>query len=155
MDLSDSELKATREMFKKEKEEQYKLCYVKNNKAWFTSNFEKQWGDDWGDIPYEYNAGEPYDHWDEEIPHKYPVITKEYKEHKIEHKIVFFDLSYYDFKLPYDGFNNSPFSVRDINNKAIAWIRGNDFNILAGTTYKEFCEIIESHGGKIYEERHR
>lgn len=43
MDLSDSELKATREMFKKEKEEQYKLCYVRNNKAWFTSNFEKQW----------------------------------------------------------------------------------------------------------------
>ena len=114
-------------------------------------------GDDWNDIPYEYNAGEPYDCWREEIPHKYPVIKKQYKEHKIEHKIVFFDLDGYGygFRLPYDDFDNSPFSVEDINNKAIAWIRGNDFNILAGTTYKEFCEIIESHGGKIYEERHR
>ncbi len=27
--------------------EYYKLCYVEGNKAWFTNNFEKQWGDDW------------------------------------------------------------------------------------------------------------
>ena len=48
-------------------EEEYKLCYVEGQKAYFTSNFEKQWGDDWNDRPYECNAGEPYDDWSELI----------------------------------------------------------------------------------------
>ena len=47
--------------------DEYKLCYVDGNKAWFTNNFEKQWGDDWNDRPYEHNAGLPYDHWSELI----------------------------------------------------------------------------------------
>lgn len=38
----------------------YKLCYVDNNEAWFTSDFKHQWGDDWDDRPYEHNAGSPY-----------------------------------------------------------------------------------------------
>lgn len=55
---------------------EYKLCYVDGQKAWFTDNFEKQWGDDWNDKPYECNAEEPYDHWYEEIPHNPPVYEK-------------------------------------------------------------------------------
>ena len=155
MDLSDVELKKTREMFDIKEEDLYKLCYVKGNKAWFTSDFKNQWGDDWNDKPYEHNAGEPYDSWSELIEDNENIFKRKYKHHKIKHKVLYFETGDWTEKRPCDGFLNSPYSVEDINNKAIAWIRGNDFNILAGTTYKEFCEIIESHGGKIYEERHR
>lgn len=48
-------------------EKEFKLCYVEGNKAWFTDNFENQWGDDWDDKPYEDNAGYPYDNWSEII----------------------------------------------------------------------------------------
>lgn len=40
---------------------EYKLCYVEDNFAYFTNDFENQWGDDWNDRPYEHNAGEPYE----------------------------------------------------------------------------------------------
>ena len=39
----------------------FKLCYVRHNILYFTDSFEKQWGDDWDDAPYEHNAGEPYE----------------------------------------------------------------------------------------------
>lgn len=39
----------------------YVLCFVKGNRAYFTrKDLDEQWGDDWDDRPYEYNAGEPY-----------------------------------------------------------------------------------------------
>lgn len=44
-------------------EKKYYLCYVDGNKAWFTDNWEHIWGDDWNDAPYEYNAGNPYNHY--------------------------------------------------------------------------------------------
>lgn len=126
--------------------EDYKLCYVDGNKAWFTSDFENQWGDDWNDAPYECNAEAPYDCWYEE--------TKEgLKPHKIELATLYLDFSRIDVKLPCDGYNyhSSPFSVEDINKKAIAWIRGDKFNILAETTYSDFIKIVQENGGTIYE----
>ena len=38
-----------------------KLCYCANNNMYFTSDMSAQWGDDWDDRPYEYNAGTPYE----------------------------------------------------------------------------------------------
>jgi hypothetical protein len=55
---------------------EYRLCYIDGQKAWFTDNFEKQWGDDWNDKPYECNAGEPYNSWSELIEHKPPIYEK-------------------------------------------------------------------------------
>lgn len=69
---------------------------------YFTSDFENQWGDDWDDAPYEYNAEEPYDH-------KTDVL-------KIACKLP--DNAY----LPRDRFHSSPYSVEDINSGAIPWI---------------------------------
>lgn len=79
--------------------EYYKLCYVEGNKAWFTNNFEKQWGDDWND------------------------------------------------QRPCDM---GRYSVEDINKQAVAWIHTDKFNILAGTTYENFIDIIEKNDGRIY-----
>lgn len=46
----------------------FKLCYVHHNILYFTDSFEKQWGDDWDDAPYEHNAGEPYEWEDDWTP---------------------------------------------------------------------------------------
>ncbi len=96
-------------------------------------------GDDWNDRPYDCNAEEPYDRY-----------HKDGKEYKIKHKIIFFELPPYYGYLPCDGYTNCPYSVKDINNKAVAWIHTEDFNILAGTILEEFKRIIRQHDGKIY-----
>lgn len=129
---------------------EYKLCYVEGNKAWFSDNFENQWGDDWNDRPYECNAGEPYDCWLEEIPHEPPVYEKQYKQHEIKHKILYFETEDWIDKRPCDM---GRFSVEDINKQAVAWVHTDKYNILAGTTIEKFIETIENNGGKIYLQR--
>lgn len=123
-----------------ENKKEYKLCYIDENKAWFTDDFENQWGDDWNDRPYECNAGEPYDSW-----------YKDGKKHKINHKTLYFETTEWETK----PCNMGSFSVEDINKKAVAWIHTDDFNILAGTTYEDFIEIIEKHGGQVYVPRNK
>lgn len=84
--------------------------------AYFTPiALENQWGDDWEDAPYEYNAGIPNEN--------------EYDENgnliEIELLKVLFYLPKHswDIKFPRDyGWDNSPFCVRDINAGAVAWI---------------------------------
>ena len=126
-------------------EKKFELCYIDGNKAYFTSNWEKQWGDDWNDRPYECNAGDPYDeiYEGEELGIEngraiYP---------KIELKELYFEFPYW-VKLPCDG--GGYFSVEDINRGDIAWLRGDDFNIPARTTYEDFIKIVKEHKGKIF-----
>jgi len=104
-------------------------------------------GDDWNDRPYECNAGEPYDHWLEEMPHKPPVYKKTYERHEIKHKILFFEVDDWNDQRPCDM---GRYSVEDINKQAVAWIHTDKFNILAGTTYENFIDILEKNGGTIY-----
>lgn len=128
---------------------EYKLCYVEGNKAWFSDNFENQWGDDWDDRPYECNAEVPYTSWGEEIGEDEegkPI----YKEHKIKHKTLYFEAEDWMDERPCDI---GRFSVEDINKQAVAWVHTSKFNILAGTTIEKFIETIENNGGKIYLER--
>lgn len=132
-------------------EQYYKLCYVEGNKAWFTNNFEKQWGDDWNDSPYECNAGYPYDSWSELIEDNKNVLKRKWKSHKIKHKTLYFEVNDWGEQRPCDI---GSYSVEEINNKQeIPWIHTEEFNILAGTIYENFIDIIEKHGGKIYTSR--
>lgn len=135
--------------------EEYKLCYIEGNKAWFTNNFEKQYGDDWDDAPYEHNAGEPYDSWPELIKDNKDWLKREYKHHEIKLKEIYFETEYWSEKRPCDNFSNSPYSVEDINQGQVPWLMTEDYKIYAGTTIEEFIEIIEKHGGKIYLEKER
>ena len=125
----------------------YKLCYVDGNKAFFTSNWKEQWGDDWNDRPYEHNAGEPYRHY-----------WKDDKEYEIPLKECYFELPIY-YKTPCEGHLNSPYSVQDINNHCCPWlICGYDKDatyIHAGTSYPKFVKIITELGGTIYEPKKR
>lgn len=116
----------------------YKLCYVDGNKAYFTDNFKKQWGDDWNDRPYEHNAEPPYTHYYEDGV-EYPITIKE----------VFFEIPYWNY-LPCDGHTNSPYSVEMINKGAVAWIATPDFCIPAGCSLREFKKTIKKYGGKIF-----
>lgn len=107
--------------------------------AYFTPiSFDKQWGDDWNDAPYEYNAEVPYD---------------DYKEGDEWVEIEIVKVPFY---IPYDGGwgirfprdwggCNSPFSVEDINGGAVAWIFDKERKIAinAGCSPKEFVEKIE------------
>lgn len=113
---------------------EYKLCFIDSELgcAFFTKNeIKDQWGDDWDDVPYEHNAGYPY----EDIPG--------------DIKKLYFELPTF-YKTPCYGYLNSPYSVKDINNGIIAWLWNDDFKIFAGTTIEDFINIIEKDDGYVY-----
>lgn len=117
-------------------EEEYKLCYVEGQKAYFTSNFEKQWGDDWNDRPYEDNAEEPYEHY-----------FQNKKEIPIYIETLYFETNDWNERKPCDV---GRFSVEEINKGAVAWIITDKFCIRAGTTMKDFIDIVTKNGGTIW-----
>lgn len=113
-----------------------KLCYIEDNKAYFTTqDLDKQWGDDWDDRPYEHNAETPYegDGWE---------ITA-----------VMFEG---DFEVPCAHRLNSPYSVQDINALHTPWLRTETWVskvrkvLFAGSSLKEFVTFVEKHGGTVY-----
>jgi len=117
----------------------YKLCYVDGNKAYFTSDFKNQWGDDWDDRPYEHNAGTPYNFYQD----------KNGVEQEIKLKEIYFDLPVW-YDVPCSGTDNSRYSVQDINNHRVPWISYDGHYIFAGTSYSSFIKTIEELGGTIY-----
>lgn len=112
----------------KQKKER-KLCYIDNGFAYFTTNFEDVWGDDWDDIPYEHNAGEPYEEYD---------IKK-----------VAFDG---EFNYPHSGKLNSEYSVQMINDKETWWLHDfiNKRQLYAGATIEQFKNFVEFNDGKVF-----
>ena len=114
--------------------------------AYFTPvPLNKQWGDDWDDVPYEYNAEIPYD----------DVYDENDERTEIEIVRVPFYIPYddgWDIRFPKDwGGDNSPFCVRDINACAVAWIfchgghrksNTDSVAIHAGCSPSEFLEKI-------------
>lgn len=125
--------------------EEYKLCYIENRIAYFTTQeLSEQWGDDWDDAPYEHNAETPYE-YDSDYDHH-----KDKKPWKIL-KIAFLS----DLITPDYNQINSSFSVQTINAGQIAWLRSYPWakevvTIMAGTSPKEFIEKIEKNGGEIF-----
>ena len=114
--------------------------------AYFTPvPLNKQWGDDWDDAPYEYNAEIPYD----------DVYDENDERTEIEIVRVPFYIPYdggWSVRFPKDwGGDNSPFCVRDINAGAVAWIfchgghrksNTDSVAIHAGCSPAEFVEKI-------------
>lgn len=110
----------------------YKLCFVKNGSAYFTKNeLSTQWGDDWNDIPYEHNAGEPYFDKDGDI----------------------LEIHFYGWiKEPCNGYSNSPYSVECINKNGYWWLSGDLSNtkLYPGATPGELIEFVKANSGKIF-----
>ena len=119
------------------------LCFVKNNRAYFTTReLSKQWGDDWNDAPYEHNAGLPNDSYGEED--QWEIVE------------VLFESTLVD---PGErAMGNSMYSVEDINSGAVAWLSTPTWSsdpkisIQAGTTIPEFKRLIRQSGGKVFVE---
>jgi len=114
---------------------EYKLCYIADGFAYFTNiPLEEQWGDDWDDAPYEYNAGSPY-----------------YDGNPDQIKILAF---IGDFKLPCTGHVNSSYSVKDINKGIIPWLRtwDNRDMLYAGAAIGEFIDFVKRNGGRVFKE---
>jgi hypothetical protein len=115
-------------MAKKDKE--FRLCYVDENIMYFSDNFEKQWGDDWNDKPYEHNAELPYGLEDDK-----PV-----RDGFGHIRLMAFE-SHWWIRRPCDGHVNSPYSVEDINKGAIAWLYSDEAGgLMAGSTMDEAVE---------------
>jgi len=107
--------------------------------AYFTpAELDKQWGDDWDDRPYEYNAEIPYDDYYED-------------DMKVELNIIKVPFwfpydSGWEIRFPRDwGYDNSPFSVQDINAGAVAWVFDSRTKtaIYAGCNPEEFFSKID------------
>lgn len=108
-----------------------KLCYIRDNWAWFTDQpLDAVWGDDWDDRPYQDNAGDPYS-----VP----------------------NFSY--IKIAWEGpfiVTGGNWSVQDFNSGKVAWLVEDYIrsvkteSILAGITFRDFVNKIISFGGCIY-----
>ena len=118
----------------------FKLCYVQNNVLYFTDDFEHQWGDDWDDAPYEYNAGEPYEWADDWTP-------EQNRKHGHAHIRYIAYVNGYGVCEPKDSYCNSPYSVEAINKGAAAWLYHETAGGLrAGATMEEAGKWLDVAG---------
>ena len=119
---------------------QAQLCYVELPFVWFTTNFDKQSGDDWNDAPYEYNAERPSQPRDQEW--------------ELFRVAVFPNPYHHQLLVPADGHYNSLWSVDDINQGLVPWLRLTNLDwdsptiesVMAGTTYADFKDFAYRYG---------
>jgi len=118
------------------------LCYVRGQWAYFTTQpLEKQWGDDWDDAPYEHNAGEPYEDWQQKASPRWRIYKAAWDG---------------GFDEPCEGKLNSEWSVQDINRGAVPWLRTSRYSsgpkvcVLAGVGLDEFMRLVKDGGGRVY-----
>ena len=155
--------------------EGYKLCYVDfalgkaydevnyewipfedaddtiHYQAYFTPiDLKDQWGDDWDDAPYEYNAEEPYDSYcDNEGQHEINIYVVHFTVPKEVDETL---LMPRDFCV---GRYGSCVSVSQINSGMVAWMYAREsyktcdgFAIQAGTIISEFVKKINKYINK-------
>lgn len=119
----------------------FKLCFIANSKAYFTTQaLDKQWGDDWDDAPYEHNAGIPYE-W-----------RKDSKDDSWQIYELYFESN---LNTPDYGHSNSPYTAQAINRGEVAWLESPSYEkepirIFAGESCDTFIEKIKKVGGKVY-----
>jgi hypothetical protein len=139
---------------------EFKLCYIDNETAYFTTQeISEQWGDDWNDVPYEYNAGLPYEprilYYADGRREKVESDWNENGTPKWELYRLKFELDYCYVTPANQTGDTSIYSVEAINRKDTPWISGTSYdgkelNIWAGTSIEEFKSQVKSVGGKIF-----
>lgn len=117
----------------------FKLCYVQHNILYFTDNFEKQWGDDWDDAPYQHNAEEPYEYADD-----WPEYMNEHRGH-----IRYIGYVPISCDLQEAYWHHQDISVEAINKGTVPWLT-NGWNekqgLYAGATIDETAEWLKRAG---------
>jgi hypothetical protein len=148
-------------------DEDFMLCYVNLPWCYFTTKpLDEQWGDDWDDAPYEHNAGEPYGPcWHNEPEYRYsadrpklnvgvlckcPSCLRDWnKDGTPKWALRKIAIEGHGLWEPKDNFENSLFSVKDINELKVPWLRAKiSFDITrkriyAGVTLPKFIRRIE------------
>ena len=105
-----------------------KLCYISDYFAYFVEDFENVIGDDWNDMYYQDNAGEPYKQYD-------PTI-----------------IYYTSYACtPAENSFQCKYSVDEINEGKKPWLKDSDLEFYAGDNLENFIGFIEKTGGKCYE----
>lgn len=113
---------------------EYKLCYVKDNFAYFTSQeLKNQCGDGWHKRPYEHNSDEPYVYCGKGKP--YGIVKMAFEG---------------EFRFPLSRSANSQYSVDSINAGDFPWIAQDEMSIYAGASIEEFKEKIIKADGSVY-----
>ena len=135
----------------------YKLCYIENNFAYFTTQeLDKQTGDDWNDAPYEHNAGTPYEprifYYADGRREKDLTEWNEDGTPKFEIYKVAYDYCGAETPAQIAG-SNSRYSVDMINAKVVPWLTdwpNGKRALFAGASVEEFITFIEDGGGTVY-----
>ena len=148
----------------------YKLCYVKDNIALFTTqSLSKQWGDDWDDATFEHNADKPYSpcwhnissmkctceickrDWNKDGTPKWWFRLIKFVDSFVLNKDIMIEDLYQHI-----NFNNSYLSIKDIKiKKTAAWIysKKDDDKIIdslyANSNIKKFKKFIKKNNGII------
>lgn len=122
----------------------FRLCFVKNNFAWFTDcPLTFQWGDDWDKDNYEYNAGLPYDYHN----------TKDGVKQKHRLEKVYWTAAYIT---PDCLDEKSNWSVKSINKGNIPWLSSSPLleqqldPIYSGITLNDFISFIQAAEGQVF-----
>jgi hypothetical protein len=152
--------------------EDYKLCFVETlgddciHILFFTPfDARNVTGDDWGDVPYEHNASQPYcarlGSYKDIHSKKETASVLESLDGKLV-KVILYSEPILGVNSPYIGIEtpcsnvlNSEYSVEDINNGEVPWIVATWFSnvicreekIMANATYKE---VVEKLGDVVY-----
>jgi hypothetical protein len=138
------------------------LCYVSGDTAYFTTSLLKNNGGMTGMI-FHMNTMQEF-----HIPLvgivrggkecECEVCKRDWTGNKPNWKIIILKFDW-DAQRPCEIANsiNSPFSVKDINEKKVPWLKPSHWvekgkNIYAGTPLEVFCEIILNSGGRVYRE---
>lgn len=124
----------------------HRLVFVQDSFAWFCTDPDTAWGDDWNVAPHDCNAGQPYTH---RTGGEWVKVA-------------------YDGDLEIAGGAGAPhggyLSVEQINAGASPWLyrvryglrcddEGRisvDCEIRAGVTIEEFTALVEQAGGSVY-----
>lgn len=124
----------------------YKLCYVENNFAYFTTQeLADQWGDGWAKS-YPLNSGEPYE--------ATALDAKDGKSWAIE-RVAF----YAEMETPDE--RGGDYSPRSINAGAAAWLVTSRWSsapevvIPAGVSIEQFTALVHQAGGEVYRRMER
>lgn len=102
---------------------------------YFTDNFDKQWGDDWDDAPYEHNAGTPYE---------FIMGNDDNSERGHLVRAAWVDRDGLTMTPCDASGSNSRYSVESINAGAVAWLyKEGHGGVYGGTKLREvraFCK---------------
>ncbi|MFW6130503.1 MAG: hypothetical protein ACOC56_04895 [Atribacterota bacterium] len=144
-----------------------KLCYLETHGVVYFTTMEyvgDQWGDDWNDVPYQYNAGLPYtpcwhNDYDQRDKDRAGVSAGELcrdtcciydwdEEGNPLWKIYVLHFSGISYVTPEE--RSEKYSVEYINQGEIPWIEFGDNKLYAGTTIKEFIHKFRECGGSVF-----